>query len=193
LTVRADGGGVGYREEAPGDRDAHGVLWSQVTSRRGQGRPQFGRIHPLRQRRAMRKLRCQVCGGPADRDERGVLWLLDTDHRDARTPRWPEHLDVTPHPPVCLPCAAVSTRLCPTLRGQFAAVRVKRPRVHGVYGALRHPWQPADDRFVAYDDPAVRWLVATQLIMELDGCTFIDLTTELARQRPPNRTARPGT
>lgn len=73
LTVRQNGDGVGYADETPGDRDAHGVLWRQVTGRRGQGRPLFGSVHPLRQRRAMRRLLCQVCGRPADRDERGVL------------------------------------------------------------------------------------------------------------------------
>lgn len=184
VVLRPDGGGVGYAGEGPTDRDAHGVLWRQVTGRRGQGRPLFGRVHPLRQRRAMRRLLCQVCGGPADRNERGVLWLLDSDHRDARAPGWPENLDITPHPPVCLPCAATADRLCPTLRGRFAAVRVRRPRLHGVYGVLRHPAHPAADRFVPYGDPLARWTVAAQLLMELDGCAFVDLATELDGRHP---------
>lgn len=74
--VERPGLGIGYTDESFGDRDAHGVLWQRAAVRHGVGRPEFGKVHPLRQRRAMRQLLCQVCAGPADRNYDGVLWLL---------------------------------------------------------------------------------------------------------------------
>ena len=68
----AKGTGIAYERERPGDRDARGVLWMRYTRVPGVGTPQFTKVHPYRQRRAMRHLLCQVCGGPADRD----AWLV---------------------------------------------------------------------------------------------------------------------
>ncbi|MFE1959889.1 hypothetical protein [Streptomyces sp. NPDC059479] len=173
--------GVAYEDEDLFDRDGEGVLWTRALSRPGQGRPVFGDVHPLRQRRAMRRLLCQVCGGPADRNEQGVLWLLG-DHRED-WPGWPENMAAT-HPPVCLPCAGQSVQACPHLGRGFAAVRVRSPRVSGVYGARYHPANPFDgpveDVVKAYGDCGIRWVVASQLAMELRDCTFVDLEAELA-------------
>ncbi|MFD8967064.1 hypothetical protein ACFV0C_19085 [Streptomyces sp. NPDC059568] len=175
--------GVAYVGEDPFDRDLQGVLWSRTLLRQGHGRPEFSRVHPLRQRRAMRKLLCQVCGGPADRNEHGVLWLLG-DHRDD-WPNWPEGMGAT-HPPLCLPCAGKSVRACPHLTRGFAAVRVKDPRVKGVYGARYNPFNPflgpIEDVTVSYLDPAIRWVIASQLVTGLHGCTFVDLEAELTAQ-----------
>ncbi len=63
--IALPGAGLAYRDEVPYDRDSDGNLWTRMTLRRGCGRPEFGRVHPGRQRRAMRRLLCQVCGGPA--------------------------------------------------------------------------------------------------------------------------------
>ncbi|WP_327234843.1 hypothetical protein OG349_13495 [Streptomyces sp. NBC_01317] len=174
--VTARRGGVAYPDEILQDRDQEGVLWRRAPLKQGQGRPEFGGVHPLRQRRAMRKLLCQVCAGPADRDELGVLWLF----RDARGdwPGWPEDMAAT-HPPVCLPCAAKSIRACPYLRGAFVAVRVREPRVSGVHGARYVPSGPlpraVEGVTRAYTDPDVRWVVAAQLVMGLHGCTLVPL------------------
>jgi hypothetical protein len=73
--------GIGYRRERPGDRDAHGVLWQRYVRAPGVGEPRFKKVHPHRQRHAMRRLLCQVCGGPADEDERGILWLIGEPER----------------------------------------------------------------------------------------------------------------
>lgn len=99
--VERAGHGIGYADELLGDRDAHGVLWQRAAVRHEVGRPEFGKVHPLRQRRAMRQLLCQVCAEPADRTDDGVLWLL----RDYRCdwPRWPEGMACV-EPPICVPC-----------------------------------------------------------------------------------------
>ncbi|MDT3396997.1 hypothetical protein RKE29_10115 [Streptomyces sp. B1866] len=172
-------GGIAYPDEILHDRDEHGVLWSRTVLSPGRGRPEFGRIHTLRQRRAMRRLLCQICAGPADRTEQGVLWLLGDDRED--WPNWPEMMAAT-HPPVCLPCARVAVRACPYLHGHAVAVRVREAPVEGVYGTLYAPGNPFPtplrNETVTYDDPAIRWVCAGQLVRSLRGCTLVDIDAE---------------
>ena len=174
--IALPGEGLAYPNELPYDRDPDGILWTRMTLQRGHGRPEFGRVHPGRQRRAMRKLLCQVCGGPADRTKDGVLWLLN----DARGdwPRWPEGLAAT-HPPVCRPCARASTRLCPHLRGGSVAVRVKDFRVRGVYGTLYRRTgsrlHSTGSAIAASYESRARWILAAQMVRVLADCTFVSL------------------
>ncbi|WP_226961832.1 MULTISPECIES: hypothetical protein [Streptomyces] len=115
-------GRLAYADERSYDRDIGGVLWRRVPSTPGKGKPDFGAVHPLRQRLAMAGLLCQVCGGPADRNEDGVLWLMG--EASGNPGDWPQGLE-TAHPPVCLPCATLSVRACPHLRQLFVALRVR--------------------------------------------------------------------
>ncbi|HEV2781829.1 MAG TPA: hypothetical protein VGX25_20780 [Actinophytocola sp.] len=167
--------GIGYLDETLGDRDEHGVLWPRMPSRPGHGRPQYGKVHPLRQRRAMRRLLCGICAGPPDRTEDGVLWLV-MDYRDD-WPGWPEGMGVT-EPPVCLPCARLSVRACPALRRGYVAVRVRHSFVGGVYGVRYHRGRAVEDTLVAFDDPAIRWTRAAQLVRELSGCTIVSMADQ---------------
>ena len=165
--------GIGYRHERPGDRDARGVLWRRYVRAPGDGVPEFGGVHPWRQRRAMRRLLCQVCGGPADRNEHGVLWLVGDPGRG-----WSDE-EVTGHPPVCRRCAAVARRACPYLRDKGALVlRVRDAPLVAVSGTLyelrRRDLVRLGPATVAYDDPRVRYLHATQLMRALRGRTVVD-------------------
>lgn len=120
----------------------------------------------------MRRLLCQVCGGPADHTEDGVLWLLK-DHRDD-WPQWPDGMGVT-EPPVCVPCVRTSLRLCPALRKGAVVVRAGSFMVAGVYGALYRTGRKlssAGQAAVPYDDPAVRWVRAVSLVRELRDCVI---------------------
>ncbi|SEP73239.1 hypothetical protein SAMN05216188_101316 [Lentzea xinjiangensis] len=107
-----------------------------------------------------------------------VLWLL-RDHRDDWE-GWPEGMACT-EPPVCVPCVALSLRLCPALRRGAAAVRVRQFELAGVRGALYRKGASGavavDDVNLAYDDPDIRWVVASALIRELRGCTLVPLAT----------------
>ena len=174
LVVRPDGRGVGYANELPGDRDDQGVLWRKVAERQGKGTPEFGRVHPARQRRAMSEPLCQVCAGPADRTPDGVLWLL-RDHRE-EWPRWPEGM-ASVEPPVCARCVAISLRRCPALQRGAVAFRVREFAIASVRGTLCRPgtFTPAPVAAVhrAYGDPDTRWMVAVALIRELRGCRFV--------------------
>lgn len=172
--VECPGRGISYADEILTDRDAHDVLWRQTATSPGRGRPQFGKVHPVRQRQAMDRLLCQVCGDPADQTDEGVLWLL----RDYRGdwPRWPEGMGST-EPPVCLPCVAASVRLCPALRRGAVAIRVREYPIAGVRGALYRKGLLAPVAAgvvnMPYDDPTVRWVLASAMIRELRGCTII--------------------
>ena len=172
-------GGIGYADETLMDRDGWGVLWARTASRIGIGKPLFKALHPLRQRRAMLRLLCQVCARPADRNEQGQLWLLP--EQPDYEPGWPEDVPVT-LPPVCLSCARLSVRMCPALRPTFIAVRA-HSRVCGVHGVRFRPGrffprlasEDEDDGVCCHEDPAIDWVLATQLARSLHDCAFVDL------------------
>jgi len=170
-------GGIGYADESAYDRDENGVLWRRISLRQGVGRPNFAEVHPLRQRRAMRRLLCQVCGGPADQSDDGVLWLLQ-DHRGDWAD-WPNRMGVT-EPPVCVPCVRLSVRQCPALRRRAVVIRVGRCPVAGVGGMLYRPGFPPvsiGPESVELDDLAVRWIVAAHLIRRLGESRIVPLET----------------
>lgn len=174
LVERPDGG-IGYAKELLSDRDRNGVLWQQTAVRPRAGRPEFARVHPLRQRRAMEQLLCQVCGGPADQSE-GVLWLL-RDYRDD-WPRWPDGM-ASVEPPICLPCVEVAGRMCPALQRGAVAVRVTDCPIAGVRGVLYRQGVltpvATNAGIFSYDDPAIRRVLASALVRELRGCVIVPL------------------
>ncbi|MDT0266516.1 hypothetical protein RM844_09420 [Streptomyces sp. DSM 44915] len=137
-------------------------------------------VGPLRQRLAMANLRCQVCGGPAHRTLGGVLWLLgdDPDDPEVWTRGW--H---TVHPPVCLPCATLSVRVCPHLRKRSVALRVKTGTMAGVLGVRYGPGPDGPELLGpiehSFREPGIAWTVARQLIARLDEFTVIDLDAEI--------------
>jgi hypothetical protein len=174
----------------PWDRGERGVLWTRVPWKPGRGRPQFGRVHATRQRRAMTRLLCQVCGGPAGRDARGLLWLTGEDPADRGS--WPDPL-LTAHPPVCAPCAALSVRACPHLRRQHAVLRVRAFDLAAVRGLLYRPGRPGpvpvDAAGVALDDPLISWVKAGQLIVRLREYSITELNAaETLSRRSQRRT-----
>lgn len=171
--VEVPGRGIAYADETVSDRDRHGVLWLRTVFRPGVGRPVYGQVHPLRQRRAMLRLLCQVCAGPADRTSEGVLWLV-RDWRDD-WPGWPNGVGET-EPPVCVPCVRLSMRLCPSLRKGAVAFRARRFPVAGVRGACyaAGPRLIGEDT-VALNDPVIRWMCAANLVRRLHDCTIVDL------------------
>jgi hypothetical protein len=175
--IERRGRGISYADETPYDRDGHGVLWLRSGIKRGVGEPEFARVHPLRQRRAMHKLLCNVCAKPADRTDEGVLWLL-RDFRDD-WPGWPERMAVN-EPPVCIPCARRASRMCPALRLGSVAVLSRRHPIAGVHGRLYQTtgtlWpKVVDYGDVPYGEPAARWIQASKLVRELLDCTIVPL------------------
>jgi hypothetical protein len=177
--------GIGYADETGYDRDEHGVLWVRASSRIFEGRLDYVRMHPARQRVAMRLLLCLVCGDPADYDnERALLWLVPTDRMAGSD--WPEGLATT-HPPVCRACAGPAVGMFPDLRRGWVAVRACRFPLTGVYGLRYQPAHPHPipvcDTVVTYRDPAIRWTRATRLVRTLFDCTIVTLDAEQPQDR----------
>jgi hypothetical protein len=172
--VSIPGVGIGYADETTMDRDRYGILWCRIASNPDEGQPDFGRVHPGRQRRAMMRLLCQVCAGPADKSDDGVLWLL-RDHRDD-WPGWPNNMGVT-EPPICRSCVRLSIGRCPALRKGAAIIRARHYPIAGAHGALHIGPQLAavDVASILLDDPLIRWLRAHSLIRQLNNCTLIPL------------------
>jgi hypothetical protein len=160
--------GIGYADERPDDRDPRGVLWDRTPSSPGVGRPDFGKVHALRQRDAMRDLLCQMCGHPVSASRGGVLWLLSREEYDPD--RAPSRIE-TVNPPVCLPCAHLSVTACPHLRKGYVALRVRSFEVAGVFGARYWPGprgvEIAGTLNAAYGRPEVQWTRASRLVMRL--------------------------
>lgn len=186
ITVRADGAGLCYRDEQRGDRDRHGVLWVRAPQTPGEGRPDFRGMHPLRQRRAVEGLLCQVCSSPADRDRHGWLFLLP------RTGADPEGSLCT-KPPLCRRCVHLALRHCPRLTDAIA-LRVRKPRMWGVFGDAFAPGPDGRLRhvpshgYLPYGDTATPWFLAVQLVLELRGVRNVALpkcpSTPLLRTAP---------
>lgn len=174
MAFRRDRRGIAYADERSYDRDEHGILWQRTPSQPKRGRPEFGKVHSLRQRLCMAGLRCQICGGPADRNRDGVLWLIDARPGDLL----PDGDEYTAHPPVCRPCAHRSLRACPHLRTQCVALRVRAFTPHGVSGALFAPTpagpQIHDVAVAPLGDPRLLWVRAGQLLMGLRDFTVVD-------------------
>ncbi|WP_416985466.1 hypothetical protein [Streptomyces sp. T028] len=187
VVLAADGiafkGSVAANGNAQG-RDPSGVLWQRWALRQGDGMPEYSVVHGPRQRRAMRKLLCQVCGGPSDKNEQGYLWLLE-DYRGVAG--WPEK-EVTTHPPVCRACAPVAARLCPHLENKVVAIRAGGVLVDGVHGNLYERGGGLlpvvkEKKVVFSGDWRVRWMFANQLAATLTNVTIVDLPGLGARRR----------
>jgi len=150
---------VYYSDEIPHDRDPAGVLWGRQISRRGQGKPMFSKVHAGRQRRAVMKALCQVCGAPSDTNPEGTLWVLVGN--EAR--HWNEHgYTLTGNPPICAACVPVAQGLCPAVRRHHAVVRARRAEAWGVAGAL----VGTDDRpELPYGHPVLRMVLAMQMLV----------------------------
>jgi hypothetical protein len=171
---------IGYVDETPFDRDERGVLWQRHTARIGKGRPLFAVVHPLRQRRVMSRLLCQVCGETADHTERGSLWLLPA--QEAVTFDGENGL-LTRHPPLCLPCARMSVQVCPGMKSGYMALRA-HSTVYGVVGTIyrplkQAPWMEIDVEntgdTVPFDHPAIARTQAHQLIRMLTNVSVVNL------------------
>ncbi|WP_436501449.1 hypothetical protein [Actinokineospora sp. HUAS TT18] len=162
-------------DETLSDRDVHGVLWVRGASEPGHGQPVFGKVNSLRQRRAMRKLLCQVCAGPADQTGDGLLWAV-RDYRDD-WPGWPNGMGVT-EPPICLPCLRYSARACPALRRGHVVIRARHYGVAGVHGLRFRAGEAAPEpdgvAVVSFGHPDAAWTQASTLVRELLDCAVVD-------------------
>ncbi|MFJ4800137.1 hypothetical protein [Streptomyces murinus] len=162
------------------NRDADGLLWPQVLGPE-TGEPLYAVMDPIKQRRAMDELLCQVGMGPAHRTEHGVLWVLPRPAGTAEDPAWDWEGGVrTTEPPVCLAHALVSVRKCSALIEKgFEAFYVREAELVAVQGTYYPP--PSSrarpfEKTSRLDAPDARLMVADHLVRRLRMATPVDLT-----------------
>ncbi|MGW1603083.1 hypothetical protein [Streptomyces eurythermus] len=167
---------LGLRDETDVERQ-FGVSWMRMPATRG-GRPQHGLVHALRQRQAMNRMLCQLCGGPTvgtRKDEWTLFLAADADGHPLLNG------ERTESPPVHAVCARLAVEHCPPLRHRgWTAALVRRTPVWGVAGYVydpltldRLPGSPAHRdgmHRVPFTDPRrIRWTLAARLVITLEG------------------------
>ncbi|MFI9630037.1 hypothetical protein [Streptomyces sp. NPDC052042] len=167
---------IGYTDELPADRRQE-TLWVRYSASPGSGTPNLALMHPLRQRRAMEHMLCQVCGR-STYDDGFRRW----GDRHLFIRRDPENLpisdgELTTTPPVCEPCAIESARSCPHLRRGYTAALVEYAQPWGVSGFVYDAALKRDPAVtsIPYTDHRIRWVQARRDIATLHGCTPISL------------------
>ncbi|MEV6803122.1 hypothetical protein [Streptomyces sp. NPDC051132] len=167
------GSGLGFRDEEPHIDRHYGAPWVRMPAVR-RGRPDFVAIHALRQRQAMSRLLCQVCGGPTVGtwpDER-TLFLAGSAGGRPIAPG-----EQTMSPPVHAVCARIAVEECPPLRDHgWAAALVGYAPAWGVAGAVYHPQTlkalTKDLHRVPFTDSRrIRWVLAARLVITLEEVT----------------------
>ncbi|MFD4933392.1 hypothetical protein [Streptomyces virginiae] len=176
------GTGIGYADEESRVDRRDDVLWVRNAHTPGFGVPELPGMHPLRQRTAVDRMLCQVCGTSAinssSGDERYLFLLAAKDGRPI------QEGERTVSPPIHLDCARESVRDCPHLKRHTAAFVEYCPG-WGVAGIEYDPRTvrplPADGLvFVPYEDSdRLRWTLAARSVISLHGITTVSLS-ELA-------------
>lgn len=187
---------LAYPDERAKDRDHEGILYARVTESLDAagwpvGKPDWARVHPARQRECMGEMLCHYCKGQPSRTETGILFLDVAVEEQRAKPQWPEG-SFTYQPPLCLPHAKKALDLCKHghRHGGFTALRVLKPRWHGVLGT---PYQDSAGRpkatrtrtdratdVIPFNHPHRRLVLGTQYALALHDVTVVDLDAELA-------------
>lgn len=114
-----------------GNEDRLGdTLWQREGLTRG-GEPQWKSVNTYRQRKAMRRCHCQVCGDKID--TRPITFLMPMDGL--------EHLDentvLTVQAPTCEACIPLALKLCPHLKKYgYQIVKAIDYSMWGIYGEV---------------------------------------------------------
>lgn len=151
------------------EREAGGLLWKREGIVR-RGTPQFSELNTYRQRAAMRKRLCQVCGTKIN--ERPIRWLM----AQAQLQPVEGGAAVTISPPTCSACIPLALELCPFLeQGGYVILKVLDYEPWGVYGEAvvwdEETGKGRDLRgvYVPYDNPPIplHSVVAFQEVVRL--------------------------
>lgn len=118
---------IGYKDGLE-NRDANGALWIREGINRS-GEPQFSEFNTYRQRAAMTKVRCQVCGDKIN--SRVIRWLVANMVLDMRE----DGTATTTSPPTCDGCIPLALELCPHLKkGGWKIAKVVDYDCWGIFG-----------------------------------------------------------
>jgi hypothetical protein len=182
ITRRGSGcTGIAYRDEHYSDRHED-VLWVRTPLAPGCGDPRFAKVHALRQRQAIDRMLCQVCGGRTIGERTDGRWLIIMHSRTGRPIKDGERTAV---PPIHEACAREALRSCPHLMKGSTAALVEYAPDWGVAGILYDPktlaaLPPAKGGqsldYVPYeDDEGLAWTLAARAVVALYGVEPIDV------------------
>ncbi|WP_073772710.1 hypothetical protein [Streptomyces sp. MJM1172] len=173
---------LAYQHPRPDDRDSHGNLWVRMTRPGAEelGAVRFDSMDPLRQRRCMEELLCQVCAEPAER-EHGTLFI-EWQHEN-EPPMRPNRI-TTDMPPVCPTCLPLSLRYCRYLRDEKSVtlLLVRKSVLCGVSGTLYRvdpsltQWIPSGaDAYSSFNKPRFPGMLAQRMYRRLHGVTVLSM------------------
>lgn len=171
---------LAYNSDAmPEEREANGFLWQREGVSRG-GEPQFAQVSTYRQRAAMRKRLCQVCGEKITTP--AISWLMAPGQLDVS----PSGEPVTTNPPTCDECLDVALAKCPhLLKAGHVIARVLEYELWGVqgegvlYDPAIHSISRRNNLRVPYRDEPIPMLsrhavVAKQQVVQLTKFKILD-------------------
>lgn len=117
-----------YPDRRPGDWFMGVLWWRQGIGRAGE--PQFAQLNTYRQRAALLRRRCQVCGRSLPKEGPLSHWLMGRGQIELV-----EGVALTTNPPTCEECVPVALRMCPHLMsGDVQLLRVRAYEPWGVQG-----------------------------------------------------------
>ena len=122
-------------------RDGKGILWQREGIGR-KGEPMYADVSTYRQRSAMKKGLCQVCGVKITDTPMNFLIpiIAGMEHYDKNT-------TVTMQAPVCLECVPLAIRMCPALKREgYQHLKVLAYSLWGVFGQVTYPNATGFDR-----------------------------------------------
>lgn len=150
------------------NRDAYGMLWAREGITRA-GTPQYSEVNTYRQRAAMTKRRCQICGSKIN--ERPIRWLMS----ELSLNPLENGQAATTSPPTCSGCIPLALELCPHLSAHpWVILKVLAYEPWGVMGqAATLDEETGSIRshnqvYASYENPPHKaGLVAKQLVVRL--------------------------
>ncbi|WP_344047949.1 hypothetical protein [Streptomyces thermoalcalitolerans] len=175
-----------YCDEEPEDRPVRGVLWARCSfstddDGMSTGEPVWKFMHPYRQMATMLAGRCQVCARPA-RTPLGYLYLAGPADEDPTAPSI-----LTTQPPVCARHVRTVARLCPHMEGGPMVFLTRGAPLYGVVGSVYGvgPFGDVDvvdlpAEPVAFDDPRIPLILASQLVRRLQSFRVLEVDEVLA-------------
>ena len=157
-----------YKDGKSEDRMG-GTLWQREGLRRG-GEPLWKSVNTYRQRKAMRRCHCQVCGDKID--TRPITFLMPMDGLEYLD----ENTVLTIQAPTCESCIPLALSLCPHLKKYgYQIIKAIDYSMWGIYGEVAYLHEGRVRRmqtYVGYDqhDPpnfSIGQVVAKQQVIQL--------------------------
>jgi hypothetical protein len=132
-----------------------------------EGTPEFGSTHSARQRKAMRELRCQVCGRSPKQGGGKRLWTIPPEGGEHEE-LWERNLVI--NAPTCEDCWRFVTQAdgpCPYVARQKVPAFTGPSTPWGLSGTVVLPGEHEVEVLMEFGDRRMMWLLGRELIMRV--------------------------